>query len=273
MEDLDPILECIRRSRKCDLSAYNDATLKRCIDLRLRATGKRTLPEYFEYLERQPSEQSYLLDALTINVSYFFRDSLTFEYIQLKTLPAMLFDKRKASDRMIRIWSAGCAGGEEPYSTAILIRHLHQENDPKIMIFGTDIDQSVLARAREAAFTFEAVKQVKLEFLEKYFSRDGSHFRVVPEIRKMVAFSWHDLTDARSKPPSESENGDFDLVFCSNVLIYLRADVQRDLIHKFHRSLAPDGYLVLGRAEEFLMAGRGDFKKSTDACPIFQKVG
>jgi len=271
MENLDPVLEFVRRSKRCDISAYNDATLKRSIEQRLSATGNKDLQEYLAYLQIRSDELDNLLDVLTISCSHFFRDTLTFEYIEQRILPAMLFEKRKVNDRMIRIWSAGCASGEEPYSIAILIKHLIEEKDLKVMIFGTDIDESVLAKAREGSFPFEAIKHVKVELMEKYFIREAGRFEIVPDIKRLVAFSRHDLTDARSKVPSESVYGDFDMVFCRNVLIYLRGDAQGRVIQKCHHSLVPSGYLVLGRAEEFLVGSWGDFKKVTDACPIWRK--
>jgi chemotaxis methyl-accepting protein methylase len=274
MGDLHPILDFVRKERKCNISAYNDATLQRCIEERLGATGSKNLREYLAYLQRRPDESDNLLDVLTINVSHFFRDTLTFEYIAQKVLPSLLLEKRKRKDRMIRIWSAGCAGGEEPYSIAIMVKNLIEEEDPdlKIMVFGTDVDRSALAKAREAAFSFEAVKHVKYEYMEKYFVRDNGRFNVVPEIKSLVIFSRLDLFDTMFKVPSDSVYGDFDMVFCRNVLIYFREEAQRRIIRKFHNSLGPRRYLVLGPAEEILAAGCGWFERVTDACPIFQKV-
>lgn len=275
MHDLEPLLEFVRLSRKTDISAYNHATLKRCLEQRLNFTGCKSLKEYLELLHQQSCELDSLLDVLTNNFSHFYRDPLTFEYIEQKILPAILFEKKKTNDRMLRIWSAGCASGEEPYSIAILVKHLVKEVDSelKAMIFGTDIDKSILAKAREASFPPEAIKHVKYEFLEKYFTKELSRFKIADEIRKLVLFSRHDLTDSGSKVPSDSVYGDFDMVFCRNVLIYFREETQRNVIEKFHHSLAQNGYLVLGRAEEVLADSWGSFKKVTDACPIFQKVG
>ena len=271
MNELDPVLEFVRRNSKCDIGAYNDATLERCLGERLSATGNKDIPEYLAYLHHRPDEMDKLLNVLTINYSHFFRETLTFEYIEQIIFPAMFAAKRSGNDRMIRIWSAGCAGGEEPYSIAILVKHLIEKEDLKIMVFGTDVDESALAMAREGSFSFEAVKHMKYELVEKYFIREAGRFKIAPEIKQLVVLARHDLTDAGSKVPSESVYGDFDMVFCRNVLIYLRGDAQKCVIKRLHHSLAPGGVLVLGRAEDLLPASWGDLRKVSDACPIWKK--
>ncbi|HDZ23917.1 MAG TPA: protein-glutamate O-methyltransferase CheR [Desulfobacteraceae bacterium] len=224
-------------------------------------------------MKQHPHELDNLVDVLTINVSRFFRNTLAFDYIADKILPAIVFDKKNDRDPSLRIWSAGCATGEEPYSIAILIQELQRKESLSLSvnIFATDIDEKVLKKARKAVYPYASIKNIKYRLLKRYFEDQGKHFQLIPRIQEMVAFSAFDMLDKRSYAPSESVFGGFDMIFCKNVLIYFSKEYQERIFDKLHRSLARGGYLVLGRAEIPTGEYRRHFRKVSDCGPIYQK--
>jgi chemotaxis protein methyltransferase CheR len=215
----------------------------------------------------------HLLDVLTIHVSRFFRDTLTFELIADRILPAVLLEKIRAQDPSLRIWSAGCAMGEEPYSMAILIRELLEKEKVamNLHLFATDIDTKVLADAAKALYPLASVENIKHRLLMKYFTPEGASFRLIPEIREGVTFSLYDMLDKKHTVPPESVFGNFDLVFCRNLLIYFNSEYQETILTKLHRSLAGNGYLVLGEAEAPTLAWQCHFDRVFDFSPIYRK--
>jgi len=249
--DLQLILKYLYEERGYDFSGYRSPTLDRRVRQRLSATKSSNFSEYRRYIEKRRDELDHLLSTLTIKVSKFFRDTLTFEYIANEILPALISEKIQKDDRSLRIWSAGCATGEEAYSMAILIHGLQKKDAPplNLHIFATDIDQAALSKAQEAAYPLRSLEDTKHGLVEKYFTREGDLFTLLPEIRQAVSFSQYDLLDTRSYMPPESVYGNFDIVFCRNVMIYFCIDYQNIIFDKLYRSLTESGYLVLGKAE------------------------
>lgn len=255
LQDIDPgsgqILAYLLEKRGVDFSGYHPAMLERRIRQRWRIAGCADIAGYCSFLQDNADEIDNLLDAITINVSRFFRDTLTFELIADQILPALAREKKNKGDMSLRIWSAGCAQGEEPYSMAILIHELQsKEGWPEhVHFFATDIDAKALEAAGKAEYTSESLKNVKFRLLSKYFSQHGELFALNPEIRELVAFSRYDLLDRAHGVPPDSVFGDFDLVLCRNVLIYFNLQYQARIFARLHRALNPNGFLVLGMAE------------------------
>ena len=246
-----------------------DRIQQRCADTQCRHAG-----EYFHYLKNNSHELGILCDALTINVSRFFRDALSFEYIARRILPLLVHQKRTARDPSLRIWSNGCAMGEEPYSIAILINELLEKTPHQMSatIFATDIDRNILKKARRGIYPFESIKDVKYKFLKKYFSMGENEFQLKPKIKNRVSFSPYDILDKNSYAPPESVFGGFDMVLCKNVMIYFNAEYQEKICGKLHRSLTMNGYLILGEAEMVSEKYRTYFKKVNECCHIYQKI-
>ncbi|SMP53539.1 chemotaxis protein methyltransferase CheR [Desulfonatronum zhilinae] len=267
MEGIDPslgqILEHLLENRGIDFSGYHPAMLERRVKQRLRVAGCGDVAGYRAFLLNNPGEIDNLLDAITINVSRFFRDTLTFELIADQILPALAKAKMNRNEASLRIWSAGCARGEEPYSMAMLTRELrNKEGWPEhVHCFATDIDPKALGAAGKAQYTSESLKNVKFRLLNKYFSRQGELFALNPEIREMVSFSQYDLLDKTRGVPPESVFGGFDLVLCRNVLIYFNLHYQARIFERLHRALNPNGFLVLGMAEALPEKYRSRFQR------------
>lgn len=272
-EDLKLILHYLNEKRGFDFSGYRISMVERRIRQRFPSIKCESYHDYLHYLKENPDEFDHLIDALTINVSRFFRDTLTFEYIAGKVLPAIFHEKKKAADGSIRVWSAGCAKGEEPYSIAILIHELLEKEGLKYetSIFATDIDGKILEKAQKEAYPFDSIKGMKYRLLKKYFTSEGEAFQLMPIIRSRVSFSVYDILDKKSYAPPESIFGGFDMVFCRNVLIYFDSEHQDKIFEKLYRSLAQNGYLILGEAEIPSTKYQRRFRKVNECCHIYQK--
>ena len=270
---LAPILVYLLEKRGLDFSGYHPNMLGRRIRRRLLATCCTDSEEYLSCLQRSDAELDQLLDALTINVSRFFRDSLTFELIADRILPVLITEKTKAHDLSLRVWSAGCARGEEPYSLAILIRELLEKEKLEINLhlFATDIDPGALRSAARAVYPLASVDHIKHRLVSKYFVRQGNSFSLIPAIKDLVSFSSHDILDKKSGVPPESVFGGFDLVLCRNLLIYFNTACQETIFGRLHQALAEKGYLILGEAEAPSLKHERYFDRVFDFSQIYRK--
>ncbi|MCK8602835.1 CheR family methyltransferase [Desulfoferrobacter suflitae] len=270
---IESILDYLMEKRGFDFSGYHPAMLERRIGHRMITAHCSNYHDYLAYVKDSTSEMDQLLDAITINVSRFFRDTLTFEVLAERILPFIVHEKIRLGDRSLRIWSAGCAMGEEPYSVAILIHELlcREELVLDVHIFATDIDARVLKDALRAVYPVSSVDHIKYRLLIKYFTQEGGSFRLVPEIRQLVTFSLYDMLDTKHCVPPESIFGNFDLVFCRNLLIYFNPKYQQTIFAKLHHALARNGYLILGEAEAPTLKYQRYFSRVLDFSPIYRK--
>jgi len=250
-ENLTSILDKLKQERGIDFSGYRANTLKRRISFRLAKLGIEDYSRYLEILENDPAECDTLIDTIAINVSSFFRDPMVCEVLAQTILPQIIEMKNRKGSKEIRIWSAGCASGEEPYSLAILAAEALKKETSQwnVHVFGTDIDKESLRQAEKASYSRESLLNTKLGLLDEYFHFQKNRYLVKPEIQKMVRFSNDDLTSTTTFAPKESVFGEFDIILCRNVLIYFNAELQNRVMHKFVRSLNSAGYLILGDAE------------------------
>lgn len=274
VKELEIVLKYLNEKRGFDFSGYRASMIERRAEKRLLALKCKNYDEYLHFIREHTDELDNLIDVLTINVSRFFRDPLSFEYIAKKILPVIVHENKKSADRCLRIWSTGCSMGEEPYTIAILINEIFEKEDFKLNlnIFATDIDSKALKKAKEAIYSFESIKDIKYRFLTKYFKTQGELFRLIPEIRDVVTFVFYNILEKKSYAPPESIYGNFDMVFCRNVLIYFNPEYQDLIFDKLYRALAKHGYLVLGEAEKPSIKLQMHFKKVTECCHIYQKM-
>lgn len=272
--ELKRILYYLNEKHGLDFSGYRASMVHRRVGQRFLFTKCKNYGEYYSYLQENPDELDNLMDALTINVSRFFRNSLVFEYMADRVLPVIYQQKKETGDHSFRVWSAGCAMGEEAYSIAILLHDFFHDEALKlgVNIFATDIDGKILKKAQQAVYPFESIKDVKFRFLKKYFLFTENAFQLMPEIRNMVSFSVYDVLDDSSSVPAESIFGDFDVVLCRNVLIYFTTAYQDKIFDKLYRALAQHGYLVLGEAEIPSPKYERYFRRVNDCCHIYQKI-
>jgi chemotaxis methyl-accepting protein methylase len=173
----------------------------------------------------------------------------------------------------IRIWSAGCADGQEPYSAAILLESLLSERASAVgyRIFASDISETALSRARSGLYGADSLGNLRRNQLEAHFTPEGGGWRLSSRIRDRVDFSFHSLLDESSACPPSCVYSDLDLVFCSNVLFYYKREVRRLIVDRIARCLSPEGYFVTGETERELVMDSESFAPIVAASPVFRK--
>ena len=240
MDEFASLQRSIERLIRIKCSNYKEDYIKRRILSRMRLTNTTDFEAYHKYLLANPQELDLLRNALTINVTKFFRDPEVFEVIRREMLPDLA--RRKDS---IRIWCAGCSTGEEPYSIAILAHELMAlHKNVRITIYATDIDTVVLQKAMTGVYDRKALENVDEKRLRKHFiSHDDGTFEVHSHIKSLVKFREHDLMSG--VPISRY----LDAVTCRNVTIYFTEKQKNDLTHLFYSALAAEGYYVMGKTE------------------------
>jgi two-component system, chemotaxis family, CheB/CheR fusion protein len=241
-EDLHAFLDRVRERTGLDFSAYKRATIVRRLQRRMAAAGAATLPDYRRYLERHPEELQRLVASFLIKVTEFFRDPELFTYLRDRVLPGLVSEARERGE--LRIWSAGCATGEEAYTLAMLVSDLIGDNaeELQVRIFATDIASEAVEFARRGLYTQSALEGLPPDFAERHFTPADGAFEVRKQVRSLVVFGEHDLGNRAPFPR-------IDLVLCRNVLIYFTPDLQRRALQLFAFSLRHGGYLALGKAE------------------------
>ena len=240
-DELEWLMEKIYRERGFDFREYRKSTLTRRIGRRMRARSSKTYGEYADVLDKDPAEYDRLFNDLTINVTSFFRDQIAFKALEEVVIPALLDGEPKN----IRIWSMGCATGEEPYSIAMLLLDILDGDISKYetTILATDIDPRVLESAMEGLFSAKDVEGIRPSWVKRYFVPAGKGFSVQPALRELVTFQTHNMV-------SDPFYHDFDLVVCRNVLIYFRPGLQTQVLKGIYEGLKQGGFLLLGKAEQ-----------------------
>jgi len=272
---LQPVLAELRRARGLDLSDYRRSTLERRLAARMARLRLKDPGEYLRRLRSDPLECDRLIEAILIKVSSFFRDPLVFELLAHRVLPLIMERHRRDQTRQIRVWSAGCAAGEEAYSVAILLAQALEDEDTHWLpyICATDISPEALDAAHTGRYRRESLETTQLRILDRFFRPTADGFEVIPEIRRMVHCSREDLTSRLSLAPADSVFGSFDLVLCRNVLIYFSLDLQKRVQDKLYGALTPGGYLVLGMSESLPPEMKSRLTAIDRPQRIFQKPG
>jgi chemotaxis protein methyltransferase CheR len=245
------LLEYIEAEMDFESGFYNDSYLDRRITARIRRTDVDDYRSYQRLLERDEDERAALLDSLSINVTGFFRNPEAWEKLRL------VLRDLTADNRRVRVWSAPCADGREPYSVAMLALDDPEIDDSAVDITATDINRDVLRDARRGEYETSQTTDIaeELEPLadsSQYIDRDGDRFTVRDGVRDAVSFEQHDLI--RGDPKRN-----FDLVLCRNLLIYIDADFKLPIFETIRGSLRDGGYLMIGMTETLPSECRGGF--------------
>jgi two-component system CheB/CheR fusion protein len=244
--DFEQLLEHLRETRGFDFTAYKRTSLRRRVQKRMQTVGVQTFDAYVDYLELHQGEFEALFNTILINVTNFFRDPEVWDYLDTVILPRLL-DGRGQS-RPLRVWSAGCASGQEAYSIAMLLAERYGVDGLRdhAKIYATDVDEESLKEGRRAVFAARDLEDVPPTFRAKYF--DGAGTSPNRELRRAVMFGRLDLL--QDAPISR-----IDLLLCRNTLMYFNAEAQARILNRFSFSLAADGFLTLGRAEMLFSHG------------------
>jgi len=259
----EALLAFLRDNRGFDFTGYKRPSLMRRVRRRMEAVEIETFEDYHDYLEVHPDEFAYLFNTILINVTSFFRDPEAWDYLADEVVPRILEDNPAGE---IRVWSAGCAGGEEPYTLAMVFAEAMglDEALDRLKIYATDVDEDALTQARQAGYRPEATESIPNDLRDKYFELSGGQYVFRSDLRRSVVFGRHDLI--QDAPISR-----LDLLVCRNTLIYLNAETQRRVLARFHFALNDDGLLFLGKAE-MLLTHSHLFRPASDEHRVFEKV-
>jgi two-component system, chemotaxis family, CheB/CheR fusion protein len=241
-QSFERILDYLRQARGFDFTAYKRPSLMRRVAKRMQIVGVDSFDSYLDHLQVHPEEFNPLFNTILINVTGFFRDVDAWESLRTEILPHLIASR--PADQPIRVWSAGAASGQEPYSAAMLLADLlgtHAFRE-RVKIYATDVDEQALAEARHAVYSEKQIADVPDALRAQYFDRNGDGFTVSRDLRRAVIFGRHDLV--QDAPISH-----VDLLLCRNTLMYFNADAQARIMARFYFSIAPGGILMLGRAE------------------------
>ncbi|WP_041781929.1 CheR family methyltransferase [Mycolicibacterium chubuense] len=244
-EAFEALLRYIRDARGFDFTGYKRTSLMRRARHRMDQSGHATFEEYLDTLQASADEFAALFNTILINVTSFFRDPSAWEYVRDEVVPTLLAERNTGDP--IRVWSAGCASGQEAYTLAMILAEAMGADEfrRRVKIYATDVDEEALAEARMASYDAKAVTAVPADLLDRYFEPVNGRYVFRKDLRRAVIFGRNDLV--KDAPISR-----VDLLVCRNTLMYLNADTQRNVLSRLHFALAPRGVLLLGHAEMLL---------------------
>jgi two-component system CheB/CheR fusion protein len=247
--DFEAVLSYVKEARGFDFTGYKRTSLARRVHRRMSQVAIEDYAEYIDHLQVNAEEFNALFNTILINVTSFFRDPDAWDHLRTEIVPAILASRSPADP--VRIWSAGCASGEEAYSLAIVFAEALgvEQFRQRVKIYATDVDEEALAQARQAVYPESALENVPPEFVGKYFDRQGGQHVFRQDLRRSVIFGRNDLV--QDAPISR-----IDLLVCRNALMYFNAETQSNILGRFHFALAPRGVLFLGKAEMLLSHSR-----------------
>ncbi|GAB3799988.1 hypothetical protein GCM10028819_24410 [Spirosoma humi] len=241
-EDLRAIILFLKKAIGVDFSQYKMTTIRRRIIRRMVLYKQETLKAYLHYLRLHPTEAGLLYNDLLINVTSFFRDRETMNFLKKDILPQLL--RQKPAYQPLRIWVPGCSTGQEVYSLAMLLLEVAAEgaHTIPIQIFATDLSENAIDRARQGTYSLSEVAGISPQRLQRFFTKNQTSYQISKSIRDLCVFAPHNIF----KDPPFSR---IDLVSCRNLMIYVNTVLQRKALITFHYALNPDGYLLLGKSE------------------------
>jgi chemotaxis protein methyltransferase CheR len=264
-KDFNRLRDIIYNEAGIKLSDVKKALMQSRLMKRLRELQLANFTEYHDYLlEHYEKEKINFINAITTNKTDFFRENEHFEFMKKKILPD--FDLKK--EREIRIWSAGCSTGEEPYTIAITLHEYYSgKKAPEFLILATDIDTQVLNKAQDGLYAADHLADVESKYLNNYFTyernQNGAFYRAKDKLKEAVYYRRLNLLVEQY--PMKKQ---FDIIFCRNVIIYFDKETQKKLFEKFYGYLKDDGYLLIGHSEnitnitdKFYLVGRTIYKK------------
>ncbi|MCK9594908.1 MAG: late competence development ComFB family protein [Candidatus Omnitrophica bacterium] len=265
MQTFGLLLEKIKEDRGLDFKHYHQELLKRRVAIRMRATNIDNYPDYLRLLIRNPEEYEKLFEVMCINVSEFFRDPAVWVKVRI-IFAELIRRKTRNNNKTIRIWSAGCANGEEPHTIAIKLLSLLQADILNfcVEIIATDVDKKSIKIAEKGEYAKDSLKNVSKKYLDRYFNQDKDIYRTKDDINKLITYRYLDLTSA------EMVN-DVDMVFCRNVFIYFDRSLQEQLLMKFYKALRPEGYLIMGQSETLVREAKTIFEEVDGNARIYQR--
>jgi len=232
--------EKIFKLTNIDLSCYKERQMKRRIDSLITRNNFNDYDSYYNALLKDSRLFNEFINYLTINVSEFYRNPSQWEVLEKEIIPKLLSQKR-----ILKVWSAACSTGEEPYSLVMLLSRFMDLKD--IRIFATDIDEDALNKAKIGIYSEKSLANLPKEFINKFFIKNPTTYSIREEIKKCVEFKKHNLL-------MDNYPSDCDIITCRNVLIYFTEEAKNNIYLKFSKSLSPEGVLFVGSTEQIISA-------------------
>ncbi|MCY3413680.1 MAG: protein-glutamate O-methyltransferase CheR [Candidatus Heimdallarchaeota archaeon] len=249
-----------------ETNAYKHRYLIRRIKARMSKLNITTYKEYMEIIKKSTLEIKELHESLSINVTRFFRNRDTFEVIRDEILPALIKNAKEQGRKEIKIWSAGCAVGAEPYSIAMIASDV-VPSTMNVRVFASDVKEELLNIARYSTYSDQYVAEMHPFEIQSYFNiNEHGEYQVKPHIKRLVSFTKVDLM-------KDSYPSGLDLILCRNVLIYIDRDAQNEIMSNFFQSLRPNGMVILGRTETLFVDWRKHINIVSTKHRIYQKIG
>ena len=243
--EFNALLTYLRDARGFDFTGYKPSSIERRLRRRMEAVGIESYDAYRDHLEVHQDEFGELFNTILINVTHFFRDPEAWEVIASRAIPAIL--NTRPSGAPIRVWSVGCASGEEAYTAAMLLAEAlgAAQFSERVKIYGTDVDDEALDEARQGTYDAERLEGVPDDLRARYFERLGQRYAFRKDLRRSMIFGRNNLT--QDAPISR-----IDLLICRNTLMYFNGETQGQILRRLHFALQPTGFLLLGKSEMLL---------------------
>lgn len=246
MSDYQQFVAGIKRKTGIDLALYKEAQMKRRLTSLYEKKGFKNFTDFLQAVERDRNLMNEFLDRMTINVSEFYRNGKRWEVLENKIFPRLLQNSRR-----LKIWSAACSTGEEPYSLVmVLSKHLPLS---QIQVVATDLDENAIAKAKRGVYPERSLAEVPNDIKAKYFDKDGEFYCVKEEIKRCVTFKKHNLLN-------DTYDSNHDLIVCRNVMIYFTEEAKDQIYQNFSKALKPGGVLFVGSTEQIFSPTRYNFE-------------
>lgn len=229
-----------------DLSCYKERQMKRRIESMIKRNGKKDFEDYFQLLNSDVDKFNEFINYLTINVSEFFRNANQWDILKDKVIPQLL-----EKQTTLKVWSAACSTGEEPYTIVMVLSHFFPLNRIKIQAY--DIDEEAVSKAKMGVYSEKSIANVPENFKKKYFTQIGNSFKISDDIKKCVEFRKFNLL--KDKYPKG-----YDLIVCRNVMIYFTEEAKDEMYHNFNGALKEGGVLFVGSTEQIILPAKFKFK-------------
>lgn len=249
-QDYLDFIDGVKRKTGIDLSLYKEAQMKRRIATLYEKKGFENFRDYLNGLLTDKNLLDEFLDRMTINVSEFYRNPERWEVLQQKIIPELL-----TQNKNLKVWSAACSTGEEPYTLAMVLSNFKPFSE--ISILATDLDKNVIARAKRGVYPERSVKEVPESMLKRHFTKEGSLYKVDEAIKRAVTFKQQNLL-------LDKFDNNFDLIVCRNVMIYFTDTARNELHSKFNAALKRGGYLFVGSTEQIFDPAAHGFNSAAE---------
>lgn len=236
----------IMKKTGIDLSCYKERQMKRRIESMIKRNGKSSFEEYFQLISGNSNKFNEFINYLTINVSEFYRNANQWEILKETVIPSLMTSKSS-----LKVWSAACSTGEEPYTLVMTLSNHFPLSKIKVQAF--DIDEEAISKAKVGIYSEKSIANVPEDFKKKYFTKVANSYKISDQIKKCVEFKKFNLL--KDKYPSG-----YDLIVCRNVMIYFTEEAKDEMYHNFNKALRPGGVLFVGSTEQIILPNKYKFQ-------------